>query len=160
MRLLLILLLLPLVSNSQRLEWIRAFNDSTPKDIGTPIKLPTPWYKDFHNEIIAPYYVKNRVFVIKTDSQYRKIFATYRFTNDSLKASGLNKDEFYYKWMVQHHADSIPKIDFTRNELVLYSACPQCLAHCRHNGERHEPCHRNMCMFNYAWFVRKKDIVP
>lgn len=160
MRLLIITMFLPLVSHSQRSEWIRAFNDSIPKDIGRPIHLPTPRYSDLDDDSIAPYYVKNRVYVIKTAAQYKRLFASYRFTKDSLKASGLKQDDYYYKWMVAHLVDSLPAIDFGNNELVLFSACAQCLAHCEHKGKPHEPCHRNVCMFSYAWFIRKKEILP
>src|SRR2546421_10080700 len=102
MRLLIIAIFLPLVSYSQRDEWNIAFLRSIPDSFGKPFHLPEPWYHDFDAGDVAPYYEKERTLVITNDSLYKKIFASYRFTKDSLKASGLDKNDYYYKWMVQH----------------------------------------------------------
>lgn len=60
--------------------------------------------------------------------------------------------------MFRFLTDSLPVFDFSKQELVLYSACDQCLAFCNHHGKENEPCHRNVCRFQDAWFVRDKKI--
>lgn len=53
------------------------------------------------------------------------------------------------------HPDSLPEIDFTRQELVLSSYCVQCTVRCRDSGLGY-PCHRNACRYSYSWQVRDK----
>lgn len=155
-KLLNILFFVPLFSIGQSDESIFAFQKSIPSDLGVPIRLPKPGYNpDFDINQIAGYAAKQRVLVVASDLLYKKIFHDFRFTKDSLAASGRDSTDWYYQWMVQHLADSLPVIDFSRKELVLYSACGQCLAFCHHSkGET--SCHRNACDFMITWFLRDK----
>lgn len=157
-KLLFLLLILPAISYSQSKESFTAFQKSISSEFGEPIHLPELGQSpDFDIDKIASYDAKQRVLVVVSDSLYKKIFSRYNFTSDSLKASKRDPSDWYYKWMVQHLADSIPVIDFTKKELVMYSACGQCLAFCDHqNG--HTNCHRNVCDFMVAWFLRDKSV--
>ncbi len=156
-KLLLLLLSIPVLGFSQSESSLLAFQKSIPAELGTPLHLPDPGYNpDFNLDKIAGYEAKQRVLVIVSDSLYKLIFNNYRFTADSLKASGLPADNWWYQQMVRHLADSLPVIDFSQKELVLYSACGQCLAYCHH--DKGEPsCHRNVCEFQVAWFLRDKS---
>ena len=158
-----LLLLLPLLSTAQRKEWIDTYNKSIPEGLGKPIHLPQRDYNpiidtiDFRQK-------ENRVVVITEDSVYKKLFWRYVYTKDSLKKYGKpDKEKDFYNWLTSQSierflVDSIPKIDFSKNELVLYSACGQCLTNCEHN-EGHHSCHRNACNFSEVWFLREKKEV-
>lgn len=155
---LVVLLLSPLLVAGQSPESVAAFQRSIPGSLGKPVRLPDPGYNpDFSLEYIADYYLKQRVFIVSADSVYRKIFYRYHYTQDSLRKHAADKGSWSYQWMVEHLSDSLPRIDFARQELVVYAACGQCLAFCKH-GE-HESCHRNACNFIYEWFLRDKMIV-
>jgi hypothetical protein len=150
-------LALPFYSRSQSSKWDIAFLKNIPDSLTQPIHLPERDYNPYFNiDETVSYHQKSRVFIIKSDSLYRKLFWRYTYTIDSLKKykdSGINSWE--YKWVEKHLVDSIPIVDFSRNELVMYAACPQCLFNCNHHGRDNEPCHRNVCNFREAWFIRK-----
>lgn len=156
-KILLIVVLFPLFAKSQRSEHITAFEKSIPAGLGKQLRLPEPGYNpDFNMDDIADYFVKQRIRVIAADSVYRKIFWQYRFTIDSVQQYAPEHDSWYHQWLIKHLQDSIPAIDFNTQELVMYSACGQCLAYCHH--DEYESCHRNACDFMYAWFLRDKRI--
>jgi hypothetical protein len=112
---------------------------------------------DLRYDDTVSYFQKNRVFIVRSDSLYRNFFWRYTYTNDSLKKYKNSKtDSWWYKWMEKHHMDSLPVIDFSKNELLMYSACAQCLAFCNNQGMYNGPCHRNACNFREAWFIRKR----
>ncbi len=160
-KMILCIIIFPLFAKAQSPESEIAFKNSIPDSLGKPIRLPEPgYYRGFNMEDIADYYIKQRIFIISTDSIYRRIFWDYRFTKDSLQKYGPDKDSLYYKWMVKHRVDSLPVIDFSKQELVMYSSCGQCLAFCEHeNGNKSTSCHRNVCNFMYEWFLRDKKYV-
>lgn len=148
---------LPLFSLAQQNDWDIAFQKSIPTGNGQPIHLPVRDYNsNFSVEPTYNYWQKRRVYIISSDSIYRKLFWRYIYTRDSLKKyKELGVDNWYYSWMEKHLVDSLPAIDFLKNELVMYAACAQCLAFCKHGDER-GPCHRNACHFHETWFIRNK----
>jgi hypothetical protein len=149
-------LLIPVLVAGQRHEYLMAFEKNIPFGLGRPVRMPDPGFSPYFSpSAIADYNLKQRVWVIAADSIYRKIFWQYRFTKDSLKKYAPDKNSWYHQWMKEHLRDSLPVIDFEKQELVMYSACGQCLAYCRHDGED-ESCHRNACNFMYKWFLRDK----
>jgi hypothetical protein len=161
-KLLLLLLLFPSLVIAQRIEWDIAFSKNIPDSLTKPIHMPERDYNpglgyDNGNEV--SYRTKERVVIISSDSLYRQFFWRYKYTDDSLKAHNATGDGYwYYKWMEKHHIDSLPVIDFSKNELVMYAACAQCLAFCHHN-EGKTSCHRNACMFREAWFIKERKQV-
>lgn len=160
-KLLFLLLIVPTISYSQSKESISAFQKTISTEFGEPIHLPdlgVGYDPEFDIDKIAGNEAKQRVLVVVSDSLYKKIFSRYNFTSDSLKASKRDPSDWYYKWMVKHLVDSLPVIDFTKKELVMYSACGQCLAFCDHQNGR-TSCHRNSCTFMVAWFVREKMVL-
>jgi len=111
----------------------------------------------FRYDDTISYFQKSRVFIVRSDSVYKELFWRYTYTNDSLiKYKKLKTDPWWYHWMEKHHVDSLPVIDFSKNELLIYAACAQCLAICNHQGMDNGPCHRNVCNFTEAWFIRKR----
>lgn len=152
-----LLLLAPLFSNAQRKDWDIAYHKSIPAGIGKPIHMPDRDYNQNLNlEETYVYSQKKRVYVIKSDSVYRKLFWRYVYTEDSLrKYNKPGKNEYYYRWMVEHMVDSLPKIDFSIHELVIYAACAQCFAYCEHEKES-DSCHRNACNFRETFYIREK----
>jgi len=110
----------------------------------------------FRYDSVTDHREKGRIYIISTDVVYRKIFWKYTYTDDSLKKYKKQEvDPWWYQWMQKHHIDSVPVIDFSKNELVVYAACAQCLAICdldKGNG----PCHRSACSYQEAWFTREK----
>jgi hypothetical protein len=157
--LLLSVILLPVLLRAQNRDiYLEAFTKSIPKDLGTAIHLPKLDYgAEFNIEDIAPYDAKQRILVINSDSLFHKIFSRYTYTKDSLARYRGEKDDAGYQWMLRHMVDSIPVIDFKTKELVLYSACGQCLANCNHKES--DACHRNVCEFSNSWFIRDKTPV-
>jgi hypothetical protein len=155
-------LLLPLLADAQRTEWDIAFNKSIPDSLTHTIRMPQRDYNPYLNykgSDTINYNTKSRVTIISSDSLYKQFFWHYIYTNDSLKvykAAGGNP--WGYNWMKKHHVDSLPVIDFTKNELVLYAACAQCLASCNHAGGK-QSCHRNSCMFRETWFIGERKLV-
>ena len=157
-KMLFFLLLFPVLIKAQQTEWDIAFLKSIPDSLTRPIHMPE---RDYNPRIryddTVSYFQKSRVFIVRSDSVYRELFWRYTYTNDSLmKYKKLKTDPWWYYWMERHHVDSLPVIDFSKNELVMYAACAQCLAFCNHQGMYNGPCHRNACDFRETWFIRKR----
>ncbi len=156
-RLILLFIVFPLLAEAQRTEWDIAFNKSIPDSLTRPIHMPQRDYNPglgYDNGNKVSYRTKERVVIISSDSVYRQFFWRYIYTDDSLKAHKATGDGYWhYKWMEKHHTDSLPVVDFSKNELVLYAACAQCLANC-HHAAGSTSCHRNACMFREKWFIR------
>lgn len=129
-KMLFLLLFIPFISFSQEKNFLEALpglkSDSTSKYI----KLPPLWQSDFYK-----YYEVGR------KSSYRHVI-----TNDTT----------YYSIFAKYHKDSLPFIDFNKQELVASIACSQCLVYCKHEGWNNEPCHRNACRYSEVWFLRDK----
>jgi hypothetical protein len=68
----------------------------------------------------------------------------------------VSTDSIYYKIFAPYAKDSLPVIDFIKEELVFATVCTQCVATC----PTPTPCHRNACRYNYSWFVRDKRKPP
>lgn len=158
-KMLFILLIIPVLGFAQSDETVKAFLKSKPENLGTPIQLPQ---KDYYvlPEMHDSQGRHKRIFIaiITSDSVYHQLFSRYIYTQESLKNWVPTTDSFYYKLMCEYLVDSIPLIDFSKQELVLYSACGQCLAFCHHNDkENNESCHRNACYMQEAWYVRNKQ---
>jgi hypothetical protein len=159
-KMLFLLLLFPLFSQAQHTEWDIAYNKYIPPNLGKPIHMPERTYNPIIDTIDFRQ-TDRRVVVVSEDSVYRKLFSNYIYTKDSLKKYGHpDKEKDFYNWLTyksieRYLIDSIPVIDFSKNELVIYSACAQCLAFCYHNEGR-ASCHRNACYFREVWFVREK----
>lgn len=131
-----------------------AYKKHIPAGVGDPIRMPDRNYS-VHTDT-TDYDLKVRVIIIRDNQSYYKMFSQYVYTRDSLdkyrKQPGM---EYFEKWMLRYMRDSLPKIDFSKKELILYSACAQCLAYCEHEG-RISGCHRNVCNFKDTWFIRNK----
>lgn len=133
-RVLFFFLLTPLIGIAQRNEHLQAFGKSVPVSIGKPIALPdTRFDPDYEIEGIAEPPSARRIRLIRNDSEYRKIFSRYDLSNDSL-----------------------PFIDFTKYDLVLYGGCGFCLSVCDLTSGHHS-CHRPACDYQYRWFLREKE---
>ena len=133
-KMLLILLLVPVLGFAQRDEWTKAWLLNQPDSLGKPITMPK--YK-YYSKLYSVFEIGQKstyVYTITADSVYHKIF------NDLPK-------------------DSLPAIDFSKQELMVYVACPQCLATCHHTGRDNEPCHRNACMYKESWYVKDKKLL-
>ena len=153
-----LLLLLPVFSFAQTDESIDAFLKSRPDSLGIPVSMPDRTYYSFKEEKDSKgRHKRSFIAVITTDSEYHKIFSQYIYTKDSLKNWKLSTDSFYYKLMCKYLVDSLPVIDFSTQELVLYAACGQCMVVCNHHGKEHESCHRNACYMQESWFLRNKE---
>jgi hypothetical protein len=153
----LVLLLFPLLLKAQSKEEIDSFNVNIPTNLGKVIYLPDPGRGDFEIDNIAPYDAKIRILVVTSDSLYHKIFSRFNITSDSLNHYKGDKTGWEYKWMQRWMTDSIPFIDFSKQELVLFSACAHCLAFCNHKVSN--SCHRAACDFTNRWFVREKAVL-
>jgi hypothetical protein len=158
-QLLFLFMLFPLLADAQRTEWDIAFNKSIPDSLTQPIRMPPRDYNPYlayEGSDTLNYKSESRVIIIGSAALYKQFFWRYVYTNDSLKAfKAAGGDPWWYNWMEKHHADSLPVIDFSKNELVMYAACGQCLAFCHHD-EGKTSCHRNACMFRERWFIREK----
>lgn len=133
-RVLFFFLLTPLTFFAQQIAHLQAFERSVPDNIGKPITLPdTRLGPDYSIDNIAEPPSARRIRLIRNDSLYRKIFSSYLFSKDSL-----------------------PFVDFTKYDLVLYGACGFCLAVCD-LASGHHSCHRPACDYQYRWFLRNKD---
>ena len=154
-----LLLLLPVSGFAQSSESIAAFLKSRPTNLGQLISMPERSYYPLA-EMYDSSGIFNRSFiaVVRTDSAYHKIFSRYNVTKESLNKYLTTSDSFYYKLMSQYLIDSLPVIDFSKHELVLYAACGQCMVVCDHHGQRNESCHRNACHLQEAWYIRDKKI--
>ena len=153
--LLLILICISLNSYSQD-ENLLAFRAHIPKDLGTEITMPDPGLGDFNLEQFQRSSGSINIMAIASDSLFHKIFSRYHYNKDSLNNFKGDKNDWQYKMMLEYMADSLPKVDFSRYNLVLYSACGQCMAHCHHD-KGNPSCHRNACDYQYAWFLREKS---
>lgn len=155
----LLLFLCPIVAMAQPAEWDFAYKKSIPDSLARFIHMPQRDYNPhlrYNVGNTTNYSVKSWAVVIQSDSLYRQFFWRYIYNNDSLKAGkDAGCDYWHYNWMEKHHVDSLPVIDFSKNELVMYAACAQCLAYC-HLDTGRESCHRNACYFRETWFIRKK----
>ena len=165
-KMLFLLLLLPLFSIAQRYEWDYAYNKSIPGGLGERIHLPKRDYNfDFKwDDTLLQSFASKRegIFVVTNDAIYHKLFWRYIYTKDSLAKYRLPVMNFYdslsYRSIQAYLIDSLPVIDFAKKELVMYTACAQCLAFCDHgkDSENDRSCHRNACMYRETWFVREK----
>ncbi|MBK7560220.1 MAG: hypothetical protein IPI68_01560 [Chitinophagaceae bacterium] len=153
---------LPIAALSQIPQKEKIFENSIPAGLGQRIHLPERRYNpDFILDQAEGYRLHTRIFIIKTDSVYRNLlFKEYHYPHDSLKHYKFTRHDFYdslgYNEILHHLSDSLAVIDFTRQELILYSACAKCLEVCRHK-EGMEGCHRSACQFMDVWFVRDKE---
>ncbi len=157
-----LLLLLPLAVQAQtERDYEIAFKGSIPANLGKPIHMPRRDYNPhFQIDAAVDYKTKSRIFIIQADSVYKKLFWRYTYTHDSVRnCRKKTNDDWWCNWMEQHLVDSLPVIDFRINDLVMYSACAQCLAYCRHD-EMQNSCHRNACSFRETWFIRPKQNIP
>jgi hypothetical protein len=161
-QLLFLFLLFPSLAEAQRTEWDIAFKKSIPDSLTQPIRMPERDYNPhlaYEGSDTVNYKSESRVIIIGSAALYKQFFWRYVYTNDSLKAyKAAGSDPWWYNWMEKHHADSLPVIDFTKNELVMYAACAQCLAFCHHD-EGKTSCHRNACMFRERWYIRERKQV-
>ncbi len=134
-----------------------AFRANIPTDLGKEIRLPEPGSGSFNLEQFQSTPGSKNVMVIATDSFYRKIFSLYSYTKDSLANFTGDKTDWWYKRMVEYQRDSIPAIDFSRYDLVMFSACGYCMALCQHD-KGIQSCHRAACQYEKAWFIREKTL--
>jgi hypothetical protein len=158
-KMLFVCLLFPLAAVAQRSkDYEIAYWKHKPDSLTRPIHMPE---RDYNPHYQYEGSISNRqqvrVVIIGSDTIYRKLFWRYIYTNDSLaKYKKANTDPWWYNWMAEHHVDSLPQIDFTKNELLLYAACAQCLAYCEYDTD-HRSCHRNACNFRESWFIRERN---
>ena len=132
-KLLFLLLFVPVFGLAQDNSWDLAYLKSRPDSLGKIIRMPehkyfSTLYRFFEIGMKSQY-----VYSIASDSVYKKVFAEF------LK-------------------DSVPVIDFSKKELLVYVACPQCLAICQHEGWDHKPCHRNVCIYRETWYLRNRNL--
>jgi hypothetical protein len=153
-----LLLFIPVVGFAQSDASIEAFLKSRPQNLGKLILLP--------KESGIPHYYQDGtrgwnqafIYVISSDSIYRELFSLYRFTHKDLEKFKVENDTLSYQYYARYLIDSLPEFDFSRQELVLYIACGQCLNNCDHHGKAREPCHRNACHLQKAWYLRDKKV--
>lgn len=159
-KLLFIFLLMPTLVTGQRVEWDSAYLKSLRTDgFGTPLAMPEIDYNpDFNIEEQFHPRQRQMYYPVRSDSVYRKIFYQHIYTADSVnKYEQKGADAFTLVWIKKYQRDSIPEVDFDTYNLVVYSACGQCLANCKHNTVD-ESCHRNACQYRYTWFKVFKPI--
>lgn len=156
-KLLFLLLFLPLLATAQRHEWDIAYVKGISADFGKAIYMPPRDYNpNFNPTDTFSYGVKSRVYIIRDDSDYQKMFYRHIYTSDSLTAyKKKNANRYDLHWMTTHMRDSVPVIDFSKYELVVYAACAQCLAFCDHTAGK-ESCHRNACNFRESFYLRAR----
>jgi hypothetical protein len=152
---------LPMAVLSQIPQSEIIFENSIPAGLGHRIHLPERRYNpDFILDQAEGYRLHSRFFIITTDSVYHSLFKEYHYTETSLKNYHFTSNDFYdslgYSQILHHLSDSLAVIDFTRQELILYSACTKCLEVCHHK-EGMNGCHRSACQFMEAWFIRDKE---
>jgi hypothetical protein len=130
-KMLFLLLLLPALSFAQSDESIAAFTISKPDSLGKPVP-QLNGIKFNHLYSIRELGLKRKyIYTITTEAEYKTVFNRYQ-------------------------NDSLPVFDFSKQELVVYAACGQCMIVCNHHEKRNESCHRNACHFQQAWYVREK----
>ena len=126
-----LLMLLPSLTFAQSNQSITAFLTSRPDTLGAPVlELNNKKFTRLYS--IRELGLKRKyIYTITTEEEYRKVFGYY-------------------------HKDSLPVFDFSKQELVVYAACGQCMVVCNHHGKEREPCHRNACVYQEAWYIRDK----
>jgi len=130
-KMLFLLLFLPVLSFAQSDESIVAFAISRPDSLGKSV----PQLNDI--ELTRLYAIRELglkrkyIYTITTEIEYKTVFNRYPY-------------------------DSLPFFDFSKQELVVYAACGQCMVVCNHHEKQNESCHRNACHFQQAWYVREK----
>jgi hypothetical protein len=130
-KMLFLLLLLPAMSFAQSDESIAAFAISKPDSLGKSVpQLNGIKFNSLYS--IRELGLKRKyIYTITTETEYSAVFKRYK-------------------------NDSIPIFDFSKQELVVYAACGQCMIVCNHHGKENESCHRNACHFQQAWYLRNK----
>ena len=156
-KMLLLFFILPLSLTAQKQEWDIAFTQSFQPELGKPLPMPEIGYNaDFSIEDQFRPRQRQMHYTVSTDSVYRKIYYRYVFTADSISKYEKNgADSFTLSLIKKYQRDSIPSFDFEEHNLIIYSACAQCLAICSH-GKGQESCHRNACYYQHAWFKALK----
>lgn len=149
-------LLLATVTAYSQDKYYQAFRAHMPTDLGTEIQLPDPGMGEFDLDQFRFSSGSVNIMVIASDIMYHKIFSRYRYNQDSLNNFKGEKTDWKYKMMTACLVDSIPEINFNRYDLVLYSACGYCMELCQHDKGL-ESCHRNVCEYQKAWFLRDKS---
>jgi hypothetical protein len=149
-----IFFLLPILGAAQRPEVDIAYVKSFRPELGKPLLMPEI---DFNPDFIIEnqYNPRQRQmhYPVTSDSAYRKIYFRYIYTADSLKKyEQKGADSFALSVIKKYQIDSLKSFDFNAYNLIIYSACGQCLANCNH-GKGDESCHRNACFFRYTWFM-------
>jgi len=129
-----LLLIVPALSKAQSHESNRAFQKSRPDFLGAALTA-------LDNRSFTRLYAirelglqRKYLYTVSTETEYRIVFGYYP-------------------------VDSLPVFDFSKQELIVYAACGQCLAFCGHQGKKNEACHRNACHFQQAWYLREKKQV-
>lgn len=133
-KVLFLLLFTPIFCFAQSDESIAAFVKSKPDSIGRPVPMLNNVEFDYLYLIRELGLKRKYIYIIGTDAEYKTVFKG--FQNGSL-----------------------PVFDFSKQELVVYAACGQCMVICNHNGGESESCHRNACHFQKAWYVRDKKLI-
>ncbi len=146
--------ILPLMLEAQRPEWDSAYVKSIRPELGKPLIMPE---SDFNPDFIVEDQFRPRQrqmhYTVMSDSVYRKIYFRYIYTADSLKKyEQKGADPFTLSLIKKYQIDSLKSFNFNAYNLIIYSACGQCLANCTH-GKGDESCHRNACFFRRTWFM-------
>ena len=155
------LLLCPLFMSAQRNNPDSIFLKSIPVGLGKTIHLPElRWHLHFSPDKNFDFKQRALTFIVTSDSVYHNLFKDYHYTQDSLRNYHFTTYNFFdslsYNRILRYLSDSLPVIDFARQELILYSACEKCLEVCNHK-DGGESCHRAACNFRDAWFIREKE---
>ena len=123
------LLFIPILSiaqnNGHKNQFEKLINDST---LGVPVRLPELKRGELYN-----------FFEIGKKSTYGYL---------------IKSDTLYYKIFSAYPKDSLPAIDFLKEELLLRIYCMQCLISCHQENGFDYPCHRNACMYTMKWYKR------
>lgn len=157
-KMLFLLLFIPAAGFAQSEESVEAFVKSRPQNLGKLISLPRASHNPHYSTDGSMGQNKMFIFIVSADSTYRQLFSLYHYTDKDLVKYKVANDTLSYRYYSRYSIDSLPSFDFSRQELVLYSACGQCLRICDHHGKDQEPCHRNACHFQEAWYVRDKKV--
>ncbi len=128
----LFLLLLPMAAHAQKKEWVDAFIKSRPDSLGAAVVS------------------RQHIF------HYNSLYRMFDSGGKSVYLFSVQSDSLYLKIRNEFSSDSLPGINFSEQELLIYVACPQCLAVCAHEGWDLKPCHRNACMYQESWYIRNK----
>ncbi len=152
-KILLVFLLLPTILKAQHIEWDSVYAKSIRPGLGIPLLMPAIEYNpDFIIEEQFHPRQRQMYYPISSDSVYRKIFYRHIYTVDSIKKyQERGVDSFTLTHIKKYQLAAIPLIDFDAYNLLVYAACAQCLANCKHN-KVDESCHKNACTYKYTWF--------